>query len=101
MIEIKLNIFGGYGYKIRKVSRCRPDVSNKNILATSQEVFFTKAAPLQSITDITLLIFSLILVSGMFISSYITIYFFVKKIIFPNVYISMNTIFECLYMFIG
>ena len=33
----------------------------------------------------------------MFISSYTTIYFFLKKFIFSNVYISLNTIFECLY----
>ena len=36
----------------------------------------------------------------MFISSYTTIYFFVKKFIFSNVYISVNSIFECLYMFL-
>ena len=34
----------------------------------------------------------------MFTSSYTTIYFFVKKFICSNVYISVNTIFECLYM---
>ena len=37
----------------------------------------------------------------MFISSYTTINFFVKKFIFSNVYISVNMIFECLYMFVG
>ena len=36
--------------------------------------------------------------SRMFISSYTTIYFFLKKFIFSNVYISVNNIFECLYM---
>ena len=35
----------------------------------------------------------------MFISSYTTIYIFVKKFICSNVYISVNTVFECLYMF--
>ena len=37
----------------------------------------------------------------MFISSYaiFTTYFFVKKSVFSNVYISVNTIFECLYVF--
>ena len=30
--------------------------------------------------------------------SYTTIYFFVKKFIFSNVYISVNAIFECLYI---
>ena len=42
----------GYGSKIQKVSRCRPAVSNETILATKQEFFFTKAAPVQSIADI-------------------------------------------------
>ena len=36
----------------------------------------------------------------MFISSYTTIYFFVKNI-FSNVYILVNMIFECSYLFIG
>ena len=35
----------------------------------------------------------------MFISLYTTIYFFVKKLTFSNIYISVNTIFEYLYMF--
>ena len=46
----------GYGSKTRKVSRCRPAVSNETILATRQEFFFTKVAPVQSITDIAFLI---------------------------------------------
>ena len=37
----------------------------------------------------------------MFVLSYSTIYFFVKKFIFLNVYFSMNMIFECIYMFFG
>ena len=41
------------------------------------------------------------LLSRMFISSYTTIYFFVKKFIFSIVYNSVNTIFECPYMFFG
>ena len=61
-------------------------MSNETILATKQEFFFTKVAPIQSITDIVLLGFSLILLSGMFISYYTTIYFFVN-----------NFYFECLY----
>ena len=35
----------------------------------------------------------------MFISICNTIYFFTKKFIFPKVYISVNTIFECHYIF--
>ena len=40
-------------------------VSNETILATTQEFFFTKVAPAQSITDIVLLGFSLILLPKM------------------------------------
>ena len=83
-------------YKKRK---CRPAVWNETILATRQEFFFTEVAPVQSITDIALLDFWLMLPYWTFISSYTTIYFFVKKFIFSNVYISVNTIFECLCMF--
>ena len=36
-----------------------------------------------------------------FILRYHSIYFFIKKFIFSNVYISVNTIFECIYMFFG
>ena len=86
---------------LRKVSRCRPAVSNETILATRQEFFFTKVASVQSITDIALLDFWLMLLSWMFFSSYTSIYFLVKTFIFPNVYISVNAIFECLYMFLG
>ena len=88
----------GYGSKIRKVSGCRPAGSNETILATRQEFFFIKVAPLQSTTDTVLLDFWLMLLSWMFISSYTTIYIFVKNFIFfANVYVSVKTIFECLY----
>ena len=72
-------------------------VSNETILATKQEFFFTKLAPVQSITGIVLLGFSLILLPRMFISYYTIIYFFVNNF-FSNVYISVNTIFECSYL---
>ena len=45
----------GYVSKIRKVSRCRPTVSNETILATKQEFLFTIVAPVRSIDDIALL----------------------------------------------
>ena len=35
----------------------------------------------------------------MLLSKMSTFYFFLKKLIFSNVYISQNTIFECLYLF--
>ena len=90
----------GYGSQIRKVSRCRLTVSNETILATKQEFFLTKVVPAQSITDIVLLGFWLILSPWMFISSYTTIYFFVKNI-FSNVYFLVNMIFECSYLCFG
>ena len=89
----------GYGSKIQKVSWCRIAVSKETIIATRQEFFFTKVTLVQSITDIVLLVFWLMLLSWIFISSYTTTHFFVKKFIFLNVYISVNTVFECLYMF--
>ena len=36
-----------------------------------------------------------------FILHYHSIYFFIKKSIFSNDYISLNTIIECIYMFFG
>ena len=85
--------------KIRKVSRCRPAVLNKTILAARQEFFFTKLGHVQSITDIVLLDFWLMLLSWIIISCYTIIYFSVKKFICLNIYISVITIFECFYMF--
>ena len=98
---INVRIFlDGFGSKIRKVNRCRSAVSNETILATKQEFFFTEVASVQSITDIVLLGFWLILLPGMFISSYTTIYFFVKNF-FSNGYISVYTIIECSYLSFG
>ena len=55
-------LYTGMALKYGKhVSRCRPTVWNETILATKQEFFFTKVAPVQSITDIVLLGFWLIL----------------------------------------
>ena len=47
----------GYGSKIRKVIRCRHAVLTEIIVAIRQEIFFTKVAPVQTITDIVLLVF--------------------------------------------
>ena len=58
----------GYGSEIWKVSRCRPAVLNETILATRQGFFFTKLAPVQSITGIVLLDFLLMLLTLMFIN---------------------------------
>ena len=96
-INVRISL-DGYGSKISRASRCRPTESNETILATRQEFFFTKLTPVQSITDIVLLGFWLIQLPRLFISSYTTIYFFVKNL-FSNVYISVNTIFESSYLF--
>ena len=89
----------GYGSKIWKVSRCRPTVSNKTILPTKQEFFFTKAASVQSITDILLLDFWLILLPWIFISSYTTICFFVKNFFFECLYFTEYDILMFLFVF--
>ena len=54
VINVRMHL-DGYGSKIRKVSRYRPAVSYETIPATKKEFFFTKVAPVQSITDIVLL----------------------------------------------
>ena len=67
--------------------------TNKTILATRQEFLFTKVAPVQSITDIVLFDFWLMLFFLMFISSYTTIYFFCKENYFSECfYFSENNI---------
>ena len=87
----------GYGSKIRKLSRCRPTVSNGTILATKQEFFFTNVAPIQNITDIVLLGFLLILL--LYFILHYHLFFRKEFFFFSNVYISVNTIFECCYLF--
>ena len=72
----------GYGCKIRKESRCRPRVWNEIILTTRQEFSLTKVALVQTITDIALLKFWLMLLSWMFIPYCSTIYFFIKNLFF-------------------
>ena len=99
VINVRISL-GGYGSKIQKVSRCRSSVSDETILATKLEFFFTKVVSVQSITDIVILNFWLILLPWMLISSYTAIYFFEKNF-FSNFYISVNTIFECSYLFFG
>ena len=66
------------------------------ILATRRGFFFTKVAPVQSITDIALLDFWLTPLFCMFIASYTAINLFREEIyFFLSVYISVNLIFEC------
>ena len=76
----------GYVPKTPKVSKYRPTVPNKTILTTKQEFFFTKVAPVQSITDIALLSFWLILLL-------LNIYF----ILHYNVFFRKLFFFECSY----
>ena len=88
-----------YGSELRKVSRCKPTVSNETILATKQEFFFTKVATVQSINDIVLLPFWFIQLPRMFISSYSTIYFPVKSFFFECLYFSEYDIWMFLFVF--
>ena len=80
---------------MQKVSRFRSAISNETILVTS----LCKRCSLIKHNWHCIIEFWLILLSWMFISSYTTFCFFVKKFIFWNVYNSVNIIFECLYMF--
>ena len=84
----------GSGSKIWKVSKCRPTVSKETILATTQEFYFTKVAPVQGITDILLLVFWLILLPGMFSFILHCHLIFRKEFFILNVYISANTLFK-------
>ena len=74
-------------------------VSNEAILATKQKFFFAKVALLQSITDIALLGFWLILHPGVFISYYTIICFFAKKKFFECFYFSEYAIRMFLFVF--
>ena len=103
--EINFNIFGrekirkNLGSKIMEVSKCRPAASNENILATRQEFFLTKVAPMQSITDIVLLDFWLMLLYWMFISFYATI--FCNEIYFSEcLHFNEYNIWMSLYVFL-
>ena len=97
----------GYGFKIRKVSRWRSAASNETILATRQEVFFTKLTSADQGNLLTrakhnLHCIIVILINAGLLNFYFILhctYFLVKKFIFLNVYISVNTIYECRYMF--
>ena len=90
----------GHGSKIHNVSRCRSAVSNESILKIRKEFFFTEVASVQSISNIVLSEFWLMLLFWMFSSSYTANYFFVKQIIVSNV-IFFNTKFEYLHTFFG
>ena len=74
-------------------------VSNKTILETKQEFFFTKVAPLQSITGSVQLGFPLILLPEMFISYYTIIYFLVKNFFSECLYFSEYNILMFLFVF--
>ena len=74
-------------------------VSNKTILEAKQELFFTKVGPVQSITDIVLLSFSLKLLPRMFILYYTIIYFFVNNFFFESLYFSEYDIRMFLFIF--
>ena len=68
-----------------------------NYLATKQEFFFTKVAPVQSVVDIVLMDFWLILLPFI---SFSTIFRKVY-ILFSNDSILVNMVFERCYLFFG
>ena len=74
-------------------------VLNETIPATKHEIFFTKVAGVQSLIDIVLLGFLLILLPGMFISYYTIIYFFVNNFFFECLYFSECDIQMFLFVF--
>ena len=88
----------GYGSKIRKVSKCRPTVSNETILINKQEFFFTKVDHVQGITDIVHLGFWLILLSWIFFHPTPN-YFFVKDFFFECLYFCEYNIRMFLFVF--
>ena len=104
-INVRISLHG-YGSKIRKKSRCRTTVSNETILATKQELCFRKVGnairnTIHAIHNWHCAIGFLINTApANVISSYITIYFFLKNFSL-NVYISVNTTFECSYLPFG
>ena len=68
-----------------------------NYSSNKAGVFLYKSSSrVQNVADTVSLDFWLMLPSCMFISSCAAIFFFQKKIYFFEVYISVNTIFECL-----
>ena len=75
-------------------------IISQTILATRQEFFLTKVEFVQSITDIALLNFCLMLLSWMFILSCTTIFFFRKEIyLFKWLHINEYDIQMPLYVF--
>ena len=87
--------------KLEEVKRKNSELKNIEFhdFTVSNEFFFTKEAPMQSITDIVLLGFSLILLPGMFISYYTIIYFFVNNFFFECLYFSEYDIRMFLFAF--
>ena len=86
----------GYGSKIRKVSRCRPTVSNEIILATKHEFFFAKVVPVQNINAIAFLIYTVPL--NIYFTD-TTIYFFLKNFFSEWLYFSEYDIWMFLFVF--
>ena len=90
-IDVRISL-DGHGSKIRKVSRCRPTVSIETILATKQEFFFTKVAPVQSITDICTIGFLIIIaLRNFFVKNF---FWFFRMLIFQ--WIQHSNVLVCL-----
>ena len=82
MTRTKCNIFGQVWLWNMESKQMQDYSIIWTIVASKQEFFFNKVAPVQSIADIVPLNFWLILLP--FISSCTTIYFFIKNIFFSQ-----------------
>ena len=80
MTETKCNIFGQVSLENMNSKQMQTCSIIWNYSSHKAGIFLCKISPVQSITNIVLLIF--------------LFYFFVNNILFSNVYISVNTIFE-------
>ena len=95
MTEIKLNTLDEYSFKMRKVSKCRPAVSNETILATSQEFIFTKYSRTMHNWHFTIgFLINATLLPCFFHPMLPFIHFFVNQFIFLDPYISVNEVLE-------
>ena len=92
--ENKFNIFGRVWLLNTETKEMQTFSIDGTILATKHELFFTNVAPIQNITDIVLLGFLSILFLYFILYYYLL---FCKEFIFFQMYILVNTIFECCY----
>ena len=98
MTETKCNVFGRVRLLNTESKQMQTCSIKWNYLATKQEFFLPKVASVQSITDIVLLVFLLVpLPAPLYFILHYHLFFRKEFSFLPNVYISVNMIFECCY----